>query len=153
MRAPHVATSHYRLLSLALLLRIVVAEWQHIIFTEYLPKILGPSGMSILGDYHGYRSTINPSIANVFATAAYRFGHSQIQPVFQRLDMGYLPHTSGPLRLRDAFFAPFRLREEGGVDPLLRGLLASGSKKRSPISGLNSDLTEELFAQVHPKQQ
>jgi peroxidase len=129
--------------------KIVVAEWQHIVFTEYLPKILGPSGMSILGDYHGYDPNVNPTIANAFATAAYRFGHSQIQPMFERLGAGYLPHASGPLLLRDAFFAPFRLLEEGGVDPLLRGLLASGAKKRSPSSGLNSNLTEALFAQVH----
>ena len=109
--------------------------------------------MSILGDYHGYDPNVNPTIANAFATAAYRFGHSQIQPVFERLGAGYLPHASGPLLLRDAFFAPFRLLEEGGVDPLLRGLLASGAKKRSPSSGLNSNLTEALFAQVHTTQQ
>ena len=132
------------------LLRIVVAEWQHIIYSEYLPTILGPSGVAILGDYHGYDPDINPSIDNAFATAAYRFGHSQILPVFQRLDEDYRPHPVGHLMLRDAFFAPFRLLEEGGVDPMVRGLIASAGKKISPVSGLNADLTEALFSQVTP---
>ena len=104
--------------------------------------------MAILGDYHGYDPDVNPTIANAFATAAYRFGHGQIQPVFQRLNESYQPIEEGHLLLRDAFFAPFRLLEEGGIDPMLRGLLASPSKKRSSISGLNSNLTEALFQQV-----
>ena len=124
------------------------AEWQNIVYTEYLPKILGSSGMEILGGYQGYDPSVNPTIANVFATAAFRFGHSQIMPVFQRLGEDYEPLPVGPLFLRDAFFAPFRLLEEGGIDPLLRGLLASGVKRQSPDSVLNSNLTEALFAQV-----
>lgn len=128
--------------------RVVIAEWQHIIFNEYLPKIIGPSRMSSLRHYHGYDPTVNPTISNAFATAAYRFGHSQIMPVFERLDENYQPHSEGHLLLRDAFFAPFRLLEGGGVESLLRGLIASGVKRRSSISGLNSNLTEALFAQV-----
>lgn len=131
-----------------LLHRVVIAEWENIVFYEYLPKIIGPSRMSHLRDYHGYDPTVNPAIANAFATAAYRFGHSQIMPVFQRLDENFQPHPVGHLLLRDAFFAPFRLLEEGGIDPLLRGLIASGVKRRSSISGLNSNLTEALFVQV-----
>ena len=128
--------------------RNVIAEWQHIIYSEYLPAILGPSGMQQLGSYRGYNPDVNPTIANSFATAAYRFGHSQIQPVFHRLNESYLPHTVGPLNLTDAFFSPFRLLEEGGVDPMIRGLIASPGKKRSSQSGLVSDLTEALFQQV-----
>ena len=126
----------------------MVAEWQHIVYSEYIPKILGPMGMKMLGEYTGYNSSVNPSIANVFATAAYRFGHSQIMPLFERLDREYKPLPIGPLRLQDAFFAPFRLLEEGGIDPILRGLVSTPVKQHSSTSGLNSDLTEALFAQV-----
>jgi len=131
-----------------LLCRVVVAELQHIVYNEYLPKILGPTGMEMMGDYTGYYPNVNPTIANAFATAAYRFGHSQIMPLFQRLDASYQPLPIGPLLLQHAFFAPFRLLEEGGVDPILRGLISTPVKQRSPTAGLNSNLTEALFAQV-----
>lgn len=57
--------------------RIVVAEWQNIVYGEFLPEILGKSGVA-----HGinsvYHSHVDATITNVFATAAYRFGHSLI---------------------------------------------------------------------------
>ncbi len=124
--------------------RVVIAEWQNIVYAEYLPKILGPD----YSMYSGYDSSADASIANVFATAAYRFGHSQIMPLFPRLDANYIPSPLGPLMLQDAFFAPYRLLEEGGIDPLLRGLIFSPVKQRSSYQGLNNNLTEALFAQV-----
>ena len=125
--------------------RIVVAEWQHLVYYEYLPKILGSS---YLGDYPGYDPTVDTTIANGFATAAFRFGHSQIMPLFPRLDFNYEPLPIGPLKLQDAFFAPFRIIEEGGIDPLLRGLVSSPVKMRLSHQGLNNNLTEALFLQV-----
>ena len=51
--------------------RIVVAELQNIVYNEYLPLVLGDRTV-----YHGvdstYDHTVDPSIDNVFATAAYR---------------------------------------------------------------------------------
>ena len=125
--------------------RIVIAEWQNIVYTEYVPKILGEAYND---KYTGYDSSVDPTIANGFATAAYRFGHSQIMPLFPRLDAGYKPSSVGPLQLQHAFFAPFRLLEEGGIDPLLRGLIASPVKLRASHQGLNNNLTEALFQQV-----
>lgn len=125
--------------------KIVVAEWQHIVYNEYLPRILGGS---YLGEYAGYGPSVDATIANAFATAAYRFGHSQIMPLFQRLDEEYQPLDIGPLRLQDAFFAPFRILDEGGIDPLIRGLVASPIKMRLSHQVLNNNLTEALFAQV-----
>lgn len=125
--------------------KILLAQWQHIVYAEYLPKILGPD---YLGVYGGYNPGVDASIANGFSTAAFRFGHSQIMPLFQRLDSNYQSLPIGPLKLQNAFFAPFRIIEEGGIDPLLRGLLASPVKMRSSHQGLNNNLTEALFAQV-----
>lgn len=129
--------------------RILIAEWQNIVFTEYLPKILGPTGLLMLGEYKGYNPSTDATIANAFATAAYRFGHSQIMPLFPRLDFEYNPLPIGPLRLQDAFFAPLRILEDGGVDPLIRGLIASPVKLRTSSQGLNSNLTEALFNQAN----
>ena len=59
--------------------RILGAMFQHISFNEYLPVVLGRDimnqfGLNLLttGYYTGYSDQVNPSIANEFATAAYR---------------------------------------------------------------------------------
>lgn len=59
---------------------------QTITYKEYLPNVLGPVQMTKFnldlevnrGQPHVYRETVNPSAANVFATAAFRFGHAEI---------------------------------------------------------------------------
>jgi len=43
------------------------------------------------GYYEGYDSTVNPTIANSFSTAAYRFGHSLVQRSFVRFDSDHKP--------------------------------------------------------------
>ena len=65
--------------------RILNAEWQHIIYNEWLPIILGDRFMSRFGLYpidnsysQLYRDDFDPRITNAFATAAFRFGHSLI---------------------------------------------------------------------------
>ena len=65
--------------------RIVNAEWQHIVYNEFLPVILGKHymksyGLLTLSDGHSsnYRSDIDPRITNAFATAAFRMGHTLI---------------------------------------------------------------------------
>ena len=72
--------------------------------------------MALMGNYSGYDAHVNPTIFNAFATAAYRFGHSQILPSFRRLDENYEPRPEGELLLRDAFFNPQRLLNDGGTD-------------------------------------
>ena len=65
--------------------RILNAEWQHIIYNEWLPDILGDRFMSRNGLYpinRGYsslyRTDFDPRISNVFQAAGFRFGHSMI---------------------------------------------------------------------------
>lgn len=45
----------------------------------------------IKGYYDGYDSSVNPTIANSFSTAAYRFGHSLVQHSFLRFDGNHRP--------------------------------------------------------------
>ena len=53
--------------------------------------------------------------------------------VFTRFGPDYeTPIAEGHLNLRDAFFAPWRLVQEGGIDPIIRGLLKSPAKLMSP---------------------
>ena len=82
----------------------------------------------LIGPYTGYSPEVNPTISQAFATAAFRFGHTLINPMLVRLDREFESIPEGPLPLHEAFFAPERLLAEGGVDPLLRGLFATPLK-------------------------
>lgn len=102
--------------------KIVGALMQSITYNEFLPNLLGSSQR--LPEYAGYRDDIDPQIANEFSTAAFRVGHTMLNPFLLRLDENFDELGSGHLPLRDAFFAPHRLVAEGGIDPILRGLAA-----------------------------
>ena len=67
--------------------KIVGAVLQKIVYKDYLPIILGSEAMSAHNlDISGetdYDPNSDPSVMNEFATAAFRFGHSQIANGFQ----------------------------------------------------------------------
>lgn len=84
-------------------------------FRDYLPHIVGPDAVNRqLGRYPGYNPNVNPSIANAFATAAYRFAHATIQPVIFRLNENFQENRQFPsVPLQTAFFTPWRILFEG----------------------------------------
>uniref|UniRef100_A0A8C9T7P2 Peroxidasin n=1 Tax=Scleropages formosus TaxID=113540 RepID=A0A8C9T7P2_SCLFO len=129
--------------------KIVGAQMQHITYSHWLPKVLGDVGMKMLGEYHGYDPNVNAGIFNAFATAAFRFGHTLINPILYRLDDRFQPIPQGHISLHKAFFSPFRIVNEGGIDPLLRGLFGVAGKMRVPTQLLNTELTERLFSMAH----
>lgn len=98
---------------------IVMAEQQSITYNQWLPILLGDNALPA---HNGYRPSVNPNISNVFSTAAFRLGHTMLSPFIRRLDGNGRSIPQGDLALRDAFFAPERITQEGGIDPLLRGL-------------------------------
>ncbi|MGH0114557.1 UNVERIFIED_CONTAM: hypothetical protein FKN15_020468 [Acipenser sinensis] len=129
--------------------KIVGAQMQHITYQHWLPKILGEVGMKIIGEYKGYDPNVNGGILNAFATAAFRFGHTLINPVLYRLNETFGEIPQGHIPLHKAFFSPFRIVQEGGIDPLLRGLFGVAGKMRVPSQLLNMELTERLFSMAH----
>ncbi|XP_013189364.2 peroxidasin isoform X1 [Amyelois transitella] len=129
--------------------KIVGAEIQMITYDDWLPLVIGPEGRKQLGEYKGYNANLNPSISNVFATAALRFGHSMINPLLHRYDENFETISQGHLLLRHAFFSPWRLVDEGGTDPLIRGMFTTPAKLKTPTQNLNSELTEKLFYNAH----
>ena len=98
---------------------LVGAEMQAITYNEFLPVLLGRDAIP---KYRGYRADLNPGITNVFATASYRFGHSMLSSELLRLDRRMREIREGHLDLASAFFSPSRIVDEGGIDPILRGL-------------------------------
>uniref|UniRef100_A0A2I2YBP3 Thyroid peroxidase n=1 Tax=Gorilla gorilla gorilla TaxID=9595 RepID=A0A2I2YBP3_GORGO len=120
---------------------------QIITLRDYVPRILGPEAFQqYVGPYEGYDSTANPTVSNVFSTAAFRFGHATIHPLVRRLDASFQEHPDLPgLWLHQAFFSPWTLLRGGGLDPLIRGLLARPAKLQVQDQLMNEELTERLF--------
>ena len=122
--------------------KIVGAIAQVITYDEYLPEMLGSDNiLRLMGSYEGYDPTLEGDLPNSFGAAAYRVGHSQVQPYFDRIDE--FGRQLSPLPLVNAFFNPGAFSESGGTDPLLRGLLSQ--KSRNIDSFVTSILTNRLF--------
>lgn len=94
---------------------------QIITLRDYVPSILGPEAFGRhVGPYKGYDPTVDPTVSNVFSTAAFRFGHTTVHPLVRRLDASFQEQPGlPPLPLQDAFFSPWRLLEEGAPAPRL----------------------------------
>ncbi|HRX82679.1 MAG TPA: peroxidase family protein, partial [Pirellulaceae bacterium] len=103
---------------------MVIAELQSITYNEFLPSLLGRNA---LPEYRGYDSTVNPTIANEFSTAAYRFGHSTINE-----DVEFFGNDGRAVRdeveLREAFFNP-ALLQETGIDSILKYVASSQAEE------------------------
>ncbi|KAM6171825.1 LOW QUALITY PROTEIN: putative oxidoreductase PXDNL [Erethizon dorsatum] len=129
--------------------KTVGVELQHITYSHWLPKVLGDPGMKMLGEYLGYHPNMNAGIINSFATAAFRFGHTLINPILYRLNDTFGEIPEGHLPLHKAFFSPSRIIKEGRVDPLLRGLFGVAAELRVPSQLVSLELTEKLFSTTH----
>ncbi|MEM8732658.1 MAG: peroxidase family protein [Planctomycetota bacterium] len=119
--------------------QFVSAELQAITYNEFLPAILGNRALS---RYDGYDASVDPSISNVFATAAYRFGHTMLSPELQRLNEDGSIAEEGNLALQDAFFNVSALTENG-IDSILRGAAAQTAQEVDPF--LVDDVRNFLF--------
>ncbi len=120
---------------------VVEAQYQNVVFNEYLPFLLGAENIP---EYSGYNPNIDPSISTEFATAAYRLGHSQLSSVMHRTNEDGSTVADGDLGLFEAFFSPSELDNGGGADALMRGL-ASGSSQEID-ENIVDDVRNLLFA-------
>uniref|UniRef100_A0A4W6FDT2 Thyroid peroxidase n=1 Tax=Lates calcarifer TaxID=8187 RepID=A0A4W6FDT2_LATCA len=126
--------------------KIVGALHQIITMRDYVPKIIGPESFEhYIGPYGGYDPTTDPSASNVFATAAFRFGHATISPILRRLNESFQEHEYFPrLRLQDTFFSPWRIVKEGGIEPILRSIIGTPALAVSANMLMEEELTERL---------
>lgn len=103
---------------------IVIAELQAITYNEFLPALLGRRALS---RYEGYDASVDPTIANEFSTAAFRFGHSTINE-----DVEFFDDDGRAVRdeveLREAFLNPELVRETG-IDSILKYVASSQSEE------------------------
>lgn len=124
--------------------RIVIGEWQHVVFNEFLPRVLGWNAMRLYsltlkpeGFYGEYDGNCNPGVLNEFASAAFRFGHSLIRRSLLRMDTSFSENHDG-VELRRSFFNPDMLLEFQMIDELVRGMIST------PMETLDNFLTEEI---------
>ncbi len=94
---------------------IVIAQIQSITYNEFLPALLGRRAIS---EYQGYDPTVDPTIANEFSTAAFRFGHSTLNEDIEFFDNDGRA-VLDEISLAEAFNNP-SLLEETGIDSLLK---------------------------------
>ena len=113
---------------------IVAAEMQAITYNEFLPLLLGKNA---LPRYRGHKPGVDPGISNLFATVAYRMGHSLLSPTLLRVDEKGDEIPAGHLSLAAAFFNPIHTEQEG-IDPTLRGLA------RQQCQELDGKLVDEV---------
>uniref|UniRef100_A0A4W6GA16 Eosinophil peroxidase n=1 Tax=Lates calcarifer TaxID=8187 RepID=A0A4W6GA16_LATCA len=127
--------------------KIMGGYFQVLTFRDYLLHIVGPDFIAKqLSTYPGYDDEVDPSISNVFATAAYRFAHLMVQPFMFRLDENYKEHRDYPSPLlHRAFFAPWRVIFEGGLDPIVRGLVGRQAKLNTQDHMMTEELRDRLF--------
>ncbi|KAK7464536.1 hypothetical protein BaRGS_00037897, partial [Batillaria attramentaria] len=103
--------------------RILGAQLQHVVYTEWLPLVLGPFATQhydLSRGRHLYDVHRDPSVANVFAAAAFRFGHSLV-PDWLTVGKDRIP-------LHSTFSDPGLARHN--MDDLLVGLLQSAAQTR-----------------------
>ncbi|XP_014897184.1 thyroid peroxidase isoform X1 [Poecilia latipinna] len=127
--------------------KIVGALHQIITMRDYIPKVIGAESFERhIGPYGGYDPTVDSSASNVFATAAFRFGHATIPPILSRLNESFQEDRRFPrLRLQQALFSPWRIVKEGGIEPTLRGMVATAAAVAAPDSLLVEEVTESLL--------
>jgi peroxidase len=95
---------------------ITTAEYQNIVYTEYLPVLLGGPP----APYRGYNPNVRAQITQEFSTAAFRMGHSQVSDTQEGLDNS--GNTVFTESLAQAFGNTPEIDESNGIDPLLRSL-------------------------------
>lgn len=73
--------------------RINSAVLQHIVYNEWLPRVVGQPVTNLFGlalrksgFYDEYDDTCDATISNEFSTAAFRFGHSLVPAKYGRYD-------------------------------------------------------------------
>ncbi|XP_036251281.2 myeloperoxidase-like [Molothrus ater] len=128
--------------------KIVIAINQIITYRDYLPLLLAEETSKWIPLYSGYNEKVDPRASNVFSLA-FRFGHTSVQPFVSRLNESFQPLCSSshvPLHL--TFCAPWRIVMEGGIDPLIRGMVVDHAKLMKQNQLLIEELQNHLFEQT-----
>lgn len=128
--------------------RVVNAEWQHVLFNEYLPILLGRQFMEVYGILplnrvfsNDYRNDFDPRITNEFASAAFRVGHTMI-PSLVKLLTANRRQGFGSSGLSNFFFNVDTIRD-GKIDDHIRSIISERIEQVD--NKFTPEVTDRLF--------
>ena len=108
--------------------KFVISEWQNIVYSEWLPIILGPKVINIYGleistQLNRYNYKVDPSVKNSFAAAAFRFGHTLLQGLVDLYSKNGAATQTSQYKLRDNFLNTVLYLTGGGstMEEMLKG--------------------------------
>lgn len=128
--------------------RIIGAMFQHITYREFLPMVVGREVMRLFdiellasGFYEKYDPKVNPSIANSFSTAAFRFGHALVQGSILRSDASFR-FLNNNVSLHEEN-SHGDIGTQGSLHRIIRGMATQRTLKRDEF--MSPELTNHLF--------
>ena len=130
--------------------RILVAEYQSVIYGGYLPVVLGEKnmdGLTLSSQGSSYDKNVNPGMTNEFGTAAYRFGHSMIQGIIQM----FATNNAGLVdqyELSENFFNTenYHRNSGEGMEQILMGLVSQAAL------AMDKEVTTEVTNLLFPEE-
>jgi peroxidase len=127
---------------------IMAAMIQHITLQEFLPLLLGKAGLQkhgltpfSQGYFDGYDKTINPSSAQGFITAAFRFGHSLLPSTIERWSRSH--QFVGNQNLAEMLQQPYDLFKAGWSDQYMFGMMNQVAQAMD--DSVTDQVTNHLF--------
>jgi len=127
---------------------IIAAIMQHITFHEFLPLVIGKSGLHehnltpyTKGYYDGYDPKVDASASAAFTTAAFRFGHSLLPSTIERWSNTH--QFVGTQPLSEMLQQPYDLFKAGWADQYVQGMMNQVAQAMD--DSITEQVTNHLF--------
>ena len=121
--------------------QINIAQMQKIVYEEFYPAI---TGRELSQPYRGHNPCVNPSVSDIFSTAAYRIGHTLVGNNVPRRGPGLTPLD--PLDFTRMFFNPAQQFLHFGMETFIRGAYNTTAQEVDTM--VSSSLRSFLFSNV-----
>lgn len=102
--------------------KLNIAQFQKIVYEEFYPAILSRG----LPPYRGFQPTVNPTVSDIFAGAAFRIGHTMVGMQIPR--RGHRRQFR-PREMNDMFFRPASSFSSVEMNNVIRGIAKSPAQE------------------------
>lgn len=112
--------------------KIMIGLWQHIVYDEYLPKLLSNkylTNYNLKARTGSYNSMMSPALSAEFAAAAFRFGHSQSRQTFVRQNASMVTFDKYDLGQNVFYADQMYQKSKGGWESVLLGFIGSSAMR------------------------